>query len=229
MEKIIVALDCDTLREAQRTVETLGDAIIWYKVGLQLYLSDGANALDYLLRAKKKVFLDLKFFDIPNTVEHAAKSAGRTGASMTTVHALGGKEMISRARKGANETNPSLALLAVTILTSVDEEALEKQMGLSLPLEEQVARLAKLATNAGANGIVCSPYEICMVREACGKNVLIVTPGVRMPDESAHDQKRVKTPMDALNDGADFVVMGRSLTEANAPLDVVKRIEDGLR
>lgn len=227
MSRIICALDYNTLDEVKRTVDTLGDGIAWYKVGLQLYLATGASTVSFLKSKGKNVFLDLKFFDIPNTVGHAVANACSLGADMMTVHALGGKAMIAAAAESIHKANAKTTLLAVTILTSVDESILTVDMGLSPPIEKNVTRLAALAASAGASGIVCSPFEIAPVRNAAGPSIRIVTPGVRMPGESAHDQKRVATPMQAFKDGCDFVVMGRSITGAQDPAQVIRTIEQG--
>lgn len=225
MENIIVALDVNTEKEAMAIVDKLGSDILWYKVGLQLYLSAGKTLIEKLKAKGKKVFLDLKFFDIPNTVEKAVINAAGMGADMLTLHALGGREMISRAAVAGERVNPSLVILAVTILTSTDEDIMQSEMGLSGSVENNVSRLAKLAVEVGAAGVVCSPHEIQTVRADVGAEVCIVSPGVRMPSGDTHDQKRVKTPWHAMEDGANFLVIGRALTKADDPGAVLAEIK----
>ncbi|MBI4978459.1 MAG: orotidine-5'-phosphate decarboxylase [Spirochaetes bacterium] len=227
MDKIIVALDFDTMDEVKAAVDKLGSDILWYKVGLQLFLAEGEKVLTYLASKNKKIFLDLKFFDIPNTVAGAVKNACRMGAQMTTLHAIGGSRMIEAAANIIAKEKSDMTLLAVTILTSTDETILVNDMGLASPIESQVVRLARMAANAGAGGMVCSPFEISAVRSVVGKRV-IVTPGVRMSGESVHDQKRVKTPMEAINEGSDYIVMGRSITGSKDPSEVIRAVASGI-
>jgi len=229
MKEIIAALDVPTFDEAKRIVTAAGDSITWYKVGLQLFLAEGEKVLTYLKERGKRIFLDLKFFDIPNTVENAVGSAARFGVDMLTIHALGGREMIARAAGKAKEADESLIILAVTILTSVDEDTLENEMGIAPPVQTQVTRLAKLAVDAGATGIVCSPFEARTVRMAVGTDHRVVTPGVRMPSDAKGDQKRVKTPKDAFNEGSDMIVIGRSITKAKDPARAIAEIQKSIK
>lgn len=226
MKEIIVALDVSTFDEAKRIVTAAGDGITWYKVGLQLFLAEGEKVLTYLKEQGKRIFLDLKFFDIPNTVENAVKSAARFGVDMITVHALGGCEMVAGAVYIAKENK--ITMLAVTILTSVDEATLEHEMGIPPTVKDNVIRLSKIATDWGAGGIVCSPLEASAVRSKIGNDKLIVTPGVRMPFENEGDQRRVATPKDAFDAGANMIVMGRSITKTNDPERAIAEIRKSI-
>jgi len=227
MKEIIVALDVPTFDEAKRIITAAGDSITWYKVGLQLFLADGEKVLTYLKEQGKRVFLDLKFFDIPNTVESAVESAARFGVDMLTVHALGGSDMIARASYVAKESN--ITILAVTILTSVDKNVLVHEMGIPPTVEYNVMRLSKLATDWGAGGVVCSPLEARSVRGKIGDDKLIITPGVRMPNDAVGDQKRVTTPKDAFDAGANMIVMGRSITKAKDPARAIAEIQKSIK
>ncbi len=224
MKKIILALDVSTMDDVISIVEKMGDSILWYKVGLQLFLAEGEAVVKYLKSNGKNVFLDLKFFDIPNTVAKATTEAIRIGADFITLHALGNTDMISAAREVIDSKNSSTKILSVTILTSVNEDRLNNDIGLAGSIKENVARLATVANNAGSHGIVCSPLEIEVVA-AINKELIIVTPGVRLENDSADDQKRIMTPKEALSLGSSYLVMGRSLVGKDNASDIVRSIE----
>ncbi len=224
MKRIILALDVSSMDEVISIVEKMGDSILWYKVGLQLFLAEGEAVVKYLKSKGKNVFLDLKFFDIPNTVAKATVEAIRIGADFITIHALGNTDMISAARDVIDSKNSSTKILSVTILTSVNEDRLNNDIGLAGSIKENVARLATVAYNAGSHGIVCSPLEIEVVA-AINKDLIIVTPGVRLEGDSVDDQKRVMSPKEALSLGSSYLVMGRSLVGKDNASDIVCSIE----
>jgi orotidine-5'-phosphate decarboxylase len=212
-ERLIVALDVPTADDALRLVDRLAGRVGLFKIGSQLFTAAGPEVVRAIVARNQKVFLDLKYHDIPNTVGAAVKSASRLGVSLLTLHGLGGRAMLeaaARARAGG------VRLLAVTVLTSHDEASLA-EVGLSGPLTDSVRRLARLARDAGIDGVVASPHEVGLIREACGKGFLIVTPGIRPTGAQAGDQARLATPTAALTAGADYLVVGRPITEAADP------------
>lgn len=218
-DKIIVALDVPTKEEALAIVEELGDRVGAYKIGMQLYNACGPEILEEVYKRNGKVFLDLKFHDIPNTVSSAARVVANLGVFMFNVHAAGGSAMMKAAAAALTEEAAKLGkekplLIAVTVLTSMSEEELRGEIGVGREMKEQVAALAKLAQESGLDGVVASPQEIKIIREVCGDDFLIVTPGIRPADAGVDDQKRIKTPKDAVEDGADYLVIGRPITKA---------------
>jgi len=228
-EKIIVALDVETEQEAFALVEILGDYAGAFKVGLQLYNNGGAAMVKKLTDSGVKVFLDLKFHDIPNTTARAAEAVVGLGAFMLNVHAAGGKKMMADTVVAAKKRADELAvaaplLLGVTVLTSMSAEELRGEIGVTRPLEEQVASLARLCFEAGLDGVVASAREIPWIRAVCGNNFLIITPGLRPAWAAGNDQSRVVTPKEALQLGADYLVIGRPLTAAAHPQEAAKRL-----
>jgi len=221
--KIIVALDHDSIQQADELLDALEGLPVACKIGLQLFTRAGPAAVHAVQERDLAVFLDLKLHDIPNTVEHAVKSIADLDVWFTTIHALGSSEMMQAAAEGAVAS--SLKVLAVTILTSHDQESLVK-IGLGLPVREEVERLAKLAASNGIPGIVCSPKEIEPLRERLGSEVTIVTPGIRPAWSVAGDQKRIMTPAEAISAGADHLVIGRPITAAKNPKEATLRILD---
>lgn len=215
--KLIVALDTDNLETALDWVDRIGPAVEWYKVGKQLFTLYGPETVKALKAKGKKVFLDLKFHDIPNTVAQAVRSALTIGADMTNVHASGSEAMLTATAAMAKETNPGALLLAVTVLTSMNQHELDC-IGLNdVTPAEQVVRLAKLTQSCGVPGVVCSALEIELIREACGRDFKLVVPGIRPAGSSADDQKRIMTPGQAAQAGADYIVVGRPVTKAEDP------------
>ena len=228
-DKIIVALDVPTKEEALAIVAELGDKVGAYKIGMQLYNACGPEILKEVTARNGKIFLDLKFHDIPNTVASAAKVVADLGVFMFNVHACGGSKMMKAAAEALKEEAANLGvarplLIAVTVLTSLSEEEVQGEIGISRSIEEQVAAMAKLAQDCGLDGVVASPKEIAIIREACGEDFLIVTPGIRPRDASVDDQKRVKTPGEAVKDGADYLVIGRPITKAEDRVAAVNSI-----
>jgi orotidine-5'-phosphate decarboxylase len=219
-ERICAALDFPGWREAEGFARAVAPAVGMLKVGLELFVAEGPPVVAAAASLGRPVFLDLKLHDIPNTVEGAARSAARAGAALLTVHASGGAEMIRAAVRGAG---PAVRILAVTVLTSMDEATLGA-VGLAGPSEAAVVRLARLAVEAGAGGIVCSPLEVAAVRAAVGPAPLLVIPGVRPAGAALGDQSRVATPAAAVRAGADVLVIGRPLREGGDPAAAAARI-----
>jgi orotidine-5'-phosphate decarboxylase len=227
-EKLIVALDVSTAAAAQKIVAAVGDSALTYKVGMQLYTAEGPQVVRDLVASGRSVFLDLKYHDIPTTVAAAVHEAGRLGVSMLTVHAAGGGKMLHAAVDAARAVSPVLLVLGVTVLTSLEENDLEK-IGFQGSVREEVLRLSALALNNGCKGIVTSAREATAVRAELGQNFAIVTPGVR-PAGSAHgDQARVATPAEAIAAGASHIVVGRPITEAADPAAAARAILEQIR
>lgn len=219
--ELIVVLDMDTRKEALAAVSACSSCD-WFKIGAQLFTRLGPSIVEEVQKKGKRVFLDLKYHDIPNTVAHAAKGAADLGVDLFTLHASGGHAMIEAARV-AVEGTPT-RILAVTVLTSLNESALRNELGLSETPEQAVCRLAKLAIDAGAHGIVCSPRELVTLRKTLGMEPLIVTPGVRPDWAALDDQKRVMTPREAALAGASMVVVGRPILKHPNPEQAAEMI-----
>jgi orotidine-5'-phosphate decarboxylase len=214
-ERLIVALDVSSSSAAQKIVAAVGDSALTYKVGMQLYTAEGPKVVRDLASSGRRVFLDLKFHDIPNTVGAAVAEAAKLGVSMLTVHASGSNKML-RAAVDAAKVNPSLLVLAVTVLTSMGADDLDV-IGMSGGLEQSVTRLATVALANGCQGIVTSAREAAAVRARLGHEFAIVTPGVRPAGTAVGDQVRVVTPAQAIAAGASHIVVGRPVTEAGDP------------
>ena len=213
-DRLIVALDVPTPQEAISLVDRLAGSVGMFKVGSQLFTAAGPSFVQELLSRGEKVFLDLKYHDIPNTVASAVARAGQLGVSFVDVHALGGRAML----EAAVGALPAMGtrLLAITILTSHDEGTLD-EIGFDHDLAGQVKRLAVLARDAGVDGVVASPHEVAMIRQACGPAFTIVTPGIRPLGSAAADQARAATPRAALQAGASYIVVGRPILQAADP------------
>jgi orotidine-5'-phosphate decarboxylase len=214
-QRLIVALDVSTTAAAQKLVAAVGDSALTYKVGMQLYTAEGPQVVRDLLASGRRVFLDLKYHDIPNTVGAAVSEAAKLGVSMLTVHASGGGKML-RAAVEAAKTRPELMVLAVTVLTSMDGNDLEK-IGTRGTVEDSVVRLATIALANGCQGVVASAREASTLRAKLGDKFAIVTPGVRPAGGDVGDQVRVVTPAEAIASGASHIVVGRPITEAADP------------
>lgn len=227
-DRIITALDVHSLEDMKKLVETLGDSVSFYKVGMELFYSAGPDAVQYLKDQGKHVFLDLKVHDIPNTVGQSIRALTRLGADLMTLHGTGGRAMMEAAAEAVRDEAAKLnierpRLLAVTVLTSIDEDAW-KEIGGKYSIAESVKNLAKLAKEAGIDGTVSSPYEAKEIREMNGPDFLIVTPGIRPTFAVANDQKRFTTPSQALRDGASHLVIGRPITKAADPKEAAEKI-----
>jgi orotidine-5'-phosphate decarboxylase len=220
-DRVIVALDVDTADQARALVDRLSGRVGMFKVGSQLFTAAGPDPVRWLVGRGERVFLDLKYHDIPNTVAHGVAAAVRLGVSLVTVHALGGRAVLEAAvtaRQGSDTR-----LLAITILTSHDDDSLS-EIGVAGPVDAAVRRLALLAREAGVDGVVCSPHEATLIREACGQEPLIVTPGIRPAGSEKGDQARPATPAAALAAGADYIVVGRPITAAPDPAAAAEAI-----
>jgi orotidine-5'-phosphate decarboxylase len=220
-EKIIVALDAPDGASALRLVDELAGAITWVKVGLQLFTAEGPAIVVAMKERHLKVFLDLKFHDIPNTAHEAVRSALALGADMATIHLSGASRMVQSAVEAA--VGSRLLVLGVTVLTSLDHSQL-REIGVLRTPEEQVIALVELGYRCGLRGVVCSPLEIGPLRSKFGDSLTIVTPGVRPSGSTIDDQRRVMTPADAVRTGANYLVIGRPITAASSPREAALRI-----
>ncbi len=214
-QRLIVALDVSTAAAARKIVAAVGDSALANKFGMQLYTAEGPALVRELVDSGHRVFLDLKYHDIPNTVAAAVREASQLGVSMLTVHASGGRKML-RAAVEAAQSRPDLLVLGVTVLTSLDDVELGK-LGLRGGVLDQVLRLAALALSNGCKGVVASAQEAGALREEFGRDFVIVTPGVRPAGSGPHDQMRIVTPAEAISAGASHIVVGRPITEALDP------------
>ena len=220
-DRLVVAADVSTRDEMLRLVDTLAGAVGVFKIGLQAFIANGPALVREVVGRGEQVFLDLKIHDIPNTANHALAEVAGLGASITTVHAAGGEAML---RACAHE---SMLVLGVTILTSLGEADL-LQIGFGGNAVENAVRLAQLSQASGLRGVVASPLEIGAIREACGKDFVILTPGIRPAGSEAGDQRRTMTPREAVAAGADYIVVGRPITGAADPRSAALRIVDSL-
>jgi orotidine-5'-phosphate decarboxylase len=227
-ERLVVALDLDSLDEAQKLVRLLSDEVGMFKVGKQLFTHAGPQAVRLIQELGGEIFLDLKFHDIPNTVAKAAIEATRMGVKMFNVHASGSLEMMRLTVKEVErvcrqERRRKPIMLAVTVLTSLNQDDL-KRLGVDGKVEDQVVRLALLTKEAGMDGVVASPHEVADIRKACGRRFVIVTPGIRPADTTRNDQQRVMTPAAAIRSGVDYIVVGRPVLEAKSPVSAARAI-----
>jgi orotidine-5'-phosphate decarboxylase len=223
-ERLIVALDVPNAAAALSIVEQLENLVQWFKVGLELYLAEGNSIVEMILGRGHSVFLDLKLHDIPNTVAGAVRSAAKAGAGMLTIHASGGPAMLAAAQEAAAASISAPKLLAVTVLTSMDSGQLAAT-GIHSSPGEQVARLAGMAYEAGIRGFVASAEEVARLRKAHPDATLVI-PGIRPAGAAAGDQKRIATPATAIADGADYLVVGRPITQAADPAAAAQAILD---
>lgn len=221
--KLIIALDFPSAEEALNFIKPLNPQMCKLKVGFELFVAAGPDFVKKLVDAGYDVFLDLKFHDIPNTVASACQSAADLGVWMMNVHASGSQKMMSKAKQALDETGKDIKLIAVTVLTSMDDE----QLGLvnvNIPAREQVKHLAKLTKDSSLDGVVCSAQEAKMLRELMGEDFLLVTPGIRPSGSDKGDQSRVMTPLEARQAGVSYIVVGRPITQSETPLEVIEAI-----
>jgi orotidine-5'-phosphate decarboxylase len=223
-DKIIVALDVATKEKALELVQEVRDQISFFKIGLQLYTAEGPEIVRAVLATGSKVWLDLKLYDIPNTVAGAVKSASHLGVHMLTIHLSGGSEMI---RAATNARANEIVILGVTVLTSSTEQTL-REIGIADNVADQVLRLARLGTQAGIDGVVASPHEIKTLRSEFGDKIKIAVQGIRPRWAEPGDQKRFMTPREALEAGADYIGIGRPITAHQNPREAVERISQEL-
>lgn len=225
--KIIVALDYGDAKSALTLVNELDPNLCKLKIGKELFTATGPKLVETIINKDFKLFLDLKFHDIPNTVAKACTAASNLGVWMLNVHACGGMSMMQAAREGVDKSHHNPYLIAVTVLTSMNQDAFN-QLGISKTITEQVIDLAIMTQHAGLDGVVCSAMETQMLREKLGANFCLVTPGIRPANVNQDDQIRVVTPQNAINNGSSYLVIGRPITQAQFPLkaleDIVKSI-----
>ena len=228
MDRLIVALDVDTPDEAYRLADRLSGIVGGFKIGSRLFTSHGPSLVEHLVARGDRVFLDLKFHDIPNTVAGAIAAATRLGVWMVNVHAAGGEAMMRAARTAAHEEAARIGrapplVIAVTVLTSLDDVML-RQVGVGTAVLDQVVRLAALTQQSGLDGVVASPQEIAAIRSRCGSAFAIVTPGIRGADDAKGDQQRTATAAEAVTAGATYLVVGRPIIAASDPRAAAERI-----
>jgi orotidine-5'-phosphate decarboxylase len=232
--KLIVALDVESVGRARELFSALRDVAGMFKIGSQLFTAAGPAIVREIVAAGSRVFLDLKFHDIPNTVAAASREAARLGVSIFNVHGAGGSQMMKRTAEAVAEVSEREGLLrpiviAVTVLTSADAESLA-EVGVSASPREQVIKLAQLAARCGIDGVVASPHEVADLRSTIKReDFVLVTPGVRPRGSDAHDQKRVMTPAEAVRAGADYLVVGRAILDADDPAAAARKILEEMR
>lgn len=228
-EKIIVALDVPTRAEALDLVERLTGEVGAFKIGMQLYNAEGPDIVRDIQAMGGKVFVDLKFHDIPNTVAEATRVITRRRAAIMTLHAAGGKKMLAAAAAAARDTAAAMGVekplvVAVTVLTSISQQEFCEEIGIDRPIAEQVIAWAKMAKEAGMDGVVASPREIADIRSACGPDFAIITPGIRPTWATANDQSRIMTPKEAVELGATYLVIGRPITAQENQVEAARKI-----
>lgn len=228
MSKLIVALDTDDIKLAEQLISKLAAVVKIFKVGTQLFTATGPEVIHLIQHKGAEVFLDLKFHDIPNTVSHAVEAACRYNPLMLSVHTLGGSQMLQAAVEARNQTRAKTKILGVTILTSLDKGQLE-EIGLSASVNEEVLCLAQMAKTLGLEGVIASPQEIGILRSSVGEKFIIVTPGIRPAGPMNDDQRRTMQAKEAVLAGADYLVVGRPITQAPDPLAAAKKIFDEIR
>lgn len=226
--RVIVALDVPRAADIKPLVTQVPNEIEWYKVGLELFISEGHEAIQILTDMGKQIFLDLKLHDIPRTVERAVHTASSHNVGLLTVHASGGPAMLQAAADAAKACENPPLIVAVTALTSLDQSDLTA-LGVSRDLKEHARALGRLAIDSGIDGLVCSPHEAAALRSDLGPKPILVTPGIRMPEGELGDQKRVATPADAVAAGSNFLVVGRPIVQADDPGLASSRILENMK
>ena len=228
-EKLVLALDVETIEEAKELIDELSPYIGTFKVGLQLFCGYGLEIVNYVKEKNSSFFLDVKLHDIPNTVEKASYNIIKNGANFFNVHATGGIEMMKAAKAGAykayekyNTKKP--IILAVTVLTSISDEILKNELSNKMNSEDFVIKLAKNAKEAGLDGVVASAKELKLIKKELGDDFIVLTPGIRPKWSSTDDQKRIVTPSDAISDGSDFIVLGRAVTKSENRKEAIEKI-----
>lgn len=223
-DKVIIACDFKTRQELDHFLQPFGDTKLFLKVGMELFYKEGRFLVKYLKEQGHRIFLDLKLHDIPNTVKASLSNLKDLDVDFITIHASGGFNMMKAAVEALHGTNTKL--LAVTVLTSLDQAMLEDELGVNKKIQEHATNLARLAKEAGVYGCICSPHEVESIKLTVGEDFGCVTPGIRLAQDLMDDQKRVMTPAQAINKGADYLVIGRSITNAAMPFDTYNNLGD---
>jgi orotidine-5'-phosphate decarboxylase len=223
---VIIALDFPNAQEALSLVDTIGEEGDFYKVGLELFTHEGPSVVEALKEKGKSIFLDLKLYDIPNTVAGAVRSAVDLGVDLLTLHTVGGETMMAAA---AEASAGSVSLLGVTVLTSMTAEEVGSIWDRPVEsLQKEILRLGHQAKKTGLSGVVASPWEAKMLKTSLGKGFLVVTPGIRLAGQDTHDQARVSTPLGAVKAGADYLVVGRSITQSENPSNTLHQLNEDI-
>ena len=223
MSDVIIACDFSSKEETLKFLDQFKEEKPFVKIGMELFYAEGGEIVKEIKKIGHKIFLDLKLCDIPNTVYKAMKNIAALGVDMTNVHAFGSIEMMKAAKKAINEVNPETKLIAVTVLTSSDQNVLDNELMIDGNINDVILKYASNTKEAGLDGVVCSPLESKIIKEKCGEDFLTVTPGIRFADDAKGDQKRVTTPAMAKEIGSSYIVVGRSITGAKDPVEAYRR------
>lgn len=223
MSDVIIACDFSSKEETLKFLDQFNEEKPFVKIGMELFYAEGGEIVKEIKKRGHKIFLDLKLCDIPNTVYKAMKNIAALGVDMTNVHAFGSIEMMKAAKKAINEVNPETKLIAVTVLTSSDQNVLDNELMIDGNINDVILKYASNTKEAGLDGVVCSPLESKIIKETCGEDFLTVTPGIRFADDAKGDQKRVTTPAMAKEIGSSYIVVGRSITGAKDPVEAYRR------
>ena len=223
MSDVIIACDFSSKEETLKFLDQFKEEKPFVKIGMELFYAEGGEIVKEIKKRGHKIFLDLKLCDIPNTVYKAMKNIAALGVDMTNVHAFGSIEMMKAAKKAINEVNPETKLIAVTVLTSSDQNVLDHELMIDGNINDVILKYASNTKEAGLDGVVCSPLESKIIKEKCGEDFLTVTPGIRFADDAKGDQKRVTTPAMAKEIGSSYIVVGRSITGAKDPVEAYRR------
>ena len=222
MSDVIIACDFSSKEETLKFLDQFKEEKPFVKIGMELFYAEGGEIVKEIKKRGHKIFLDLKLCDIPNTVYKAMKNIAALGVDMTNVHAFGSIEMMKAAKKAINEVNPETKLIAVTVLTSSDQNVLDNELMIDGNINDVILKYASNTKEAGLDGVVCSPLESKIIKEKCGEDFLTVTPGIRFADDAKGDQKRVTTPAMAKEIGSSYIVVGRSITGAKDPVEAYR-------
>ena len=223
MSDVIIACDFSSKEETLKFLDQFKEEKPFVKIGMELFYAEGGEIVKEIKKRGHKIFLDLKLCDIPNTVYKAMKNIAALGVDMTNVHAFGSIEMMKAAKKAINELNPETKLIAVTVLTSSDQNVLDYELMIDGNINDVILKYASNTKESGLDGVVCSPLESKIIKEKCGEDFLTVTPGIRFADDAKGDQKRVTTPAMAKEIGSSYIVVGRSITGAKDPVEAYRR------
>ena len=223
MSDVIIACDFSSKEETLKFLDQFKEEKPFVKIGMELFYAEGGEIVKEIKKRGHKIFLDLKLCDIPNTVYKAMKNIAALGVDMTNVHAFGSIEMMKAAKKAINEVNPETKLIAVTVLTSSDQNVLDNELMIDGNINDVILKYASNTKEAGLDGVVCSPLESKIIKEKCGEDFLTVTPGIRFAEDAKGDQKRVTTPAMAKEIGSSYIVVGRSITGAKDPVEAYRR------